>query len=193
MACNEPLYDDETPTISVRDCQLELGHPGAHEYFGKKYPRPVPSGEAEEALDLIHRAAGRQAWELDEREYYVAFEVTNVYLIKVSGEDEDAALKVYSDYDEFPDFSREQAIDGGVEIRRADRYELSNMTGAPFGPRIACPDCGREEMRREWAHNPLRRCHGPIEWRETQASNLQWRYRREFNWGPVYSPALAGA
>ena len=188
MKCEEALYS-EGDTFSYRECQLDLGHAGAHDYFGQKYPRPIPSGDAEEALDLIHRAAGRKAWDLNEREYYIAFEVTNVYLIKVSGESEDAALKSHSDYCDFPDFSREQAIDGSVNIRRATHYELGDMAGSAFGPYIACPGCGQLSMRREWLHNPLRRCHGPIEWRESRAPSLQYRYRREYTWAPVYDAA----
>ena len=35
-------------------------------------------------------------------------------------------------------------------------------------------------------HDPFRRCHGPIQWREnTHASALQWRYSREHKATPM--------
>lgn len=187
MKCNEPLFQDGE-TYSVYDCVLDLCHPGAHEDArGRKYPRPLPSGEAEEILDFIeHGVPQRQRWDLNERQYYVRFEVTNVYLVPVSAESEDAALRQYEDYSDFPDFSHEQAVDGGIEVSRPDRFDLSNLDGSRLGPQVACPDCGALAMRREWIHSPYRRCHGPIEWRETKAPTLRWRYRREFKSAPVY-------
>ncbi|HEY9354075.1 MAG TPA: hypothetical protein VIP28_12525 [Nocardioides sp.] len=187
MKCDEPLFKDGDDD-SFNFCTRDLGHPGAHEdSFRCRYPRPVPSGDAEEILDAIERAVPQhQRWDLDERDYYIKFAVTNVYLVKVSAESEDAALRQYEDYCDFPDFSREHAIDGGVEISRPERWDLDNLKGAPFGPRVACPDCGALAMRREWMHNPYRRCHGPIKWRESKAPSLRYRYSREFKSAPVY-------
>ncbi|MFG2328307.1 hypothetical protein ACGFMM_01640 [Streptomyces sp. NPDC048604] len=186
MKCGEPLFQDGE-TISIYDCVRDLGHPGAHEDArGRKYPRPVPSGDAEEILDFIDRGVPRhQRWDLNEREYYVRFEVTNVYLVPVSAESEDAALRQYEDYSDFPDFSHEQAIDGGIEVSRPDRYDLDNLTGAPIGPQVACPDCGKLSMSRAWYHSPYRRCHGPIEWTETKSPSPRYRYRRAFPQGPT--------
>lgn len=190
MNCDEPLYVDGEG-YSYRDCTLELCHPGSHQdSAGRRYARPLPSGDAEEALSFISDLpVAAKLWDLDEREFYIKFSVTNVYMVKVSAESEDAALKQYSDYCDFPDFSRESPIDGGVEIERPDVHDRSMLTGAPIGPQIACPDCGAVEMRREWFHNPYRKCHGPIEWRETNAAKLQWRYRREFKATPAFDAA----
>lgn len=190
MKCEEALYD-EGDTISTRNCQLDLGHRGDHEYFGKTYPRPVPSGELDPRVTrLIEKAAEKRgAWGLDERQWPIVVEVTSVYIINAPGDSEDEALAYWGNGD-YPDLDGEQAIDGSFGVRRADEYELSaNQPCSPFGPLIACPDCGNQQMRREWLHNPLRRCHGPIQWRESQSPSLQWRYRREFNWGPVYDAA----
>lgn len=186
MKCDEPLIRPGE-TYSSRDCQSELGHLGAHDYFGEKFPRPE-SGEGldPEIADLITKAAGHRSWDLDERQWPIVVEVTSTYVIKVSAETEDEALACWADNNEYPDLDGEQAIDGGFEIRRADRWQRDALTGAPIGPRIACPDCGEQAMRREWFHDPFRKCHGPIEWRENVHSRTpQWRYSREFKATPV--------
>ncbi|MFE5090639.1 hypothetical protein ACFRCI_09590 [Streptomyces sp. NPDC056638] len=184
MKCEEQLYNDGED-YSFRDCQLQLGHSGDHEYFGQKYPRPVPAEPNPDVADLIEQAARKRgAWGLDEVKWPIVVEVTSVYVIKVPGATEDEALQVWED--EYPDLDGEQAIDGGFEIRRIDHWQRGSLTGAPIGPEIACPDCGKQAMRREWFHDPYRRCHGPIEWHEnTHARTLQWRYRREFKATPV--------
>lgn len=186
MKCDEPLIRPGE-TYSSRDCQSELGHPGAHDYFGEKFPRPE-SGEGldPEIADLITKAAGCRSWDLDERQWPIVVEVTSTYVIKVSGETEDEALACWADSGEYPDLDGESAIDGGFEIRRADIYQRNALTGAPFGPHIACPDCGKQAMRREWFHDPFRKCHGPIEWRENVHSRTpRYRYSREFKATPV--------
>ncbi|MFB6776562.1 hypothetical protein ACFCX0_03825 [Streptomyces sp. NPDC056352] len=191
MNCDEPLYADGDD-YSYRDCQLKLGHTGAHEYFGERFPRPEPAdGLDPEISDLIEQAAGSRSWDLDERQYPIVVTVTSVYVIKAPGTTEDEALK-YWDNGDYPDLDGEHAIDGSFEIRRVDKYERTGLTGAPIGPQIACPDCGKQAMRREWYHSPFRKCHGPIEWREnTNARSLQWRYSREHKATPVHALALA--
>ena len=191
MNCDEQLYSDGDD-YSYRDCQLKLGHEGPHEYFGEKFARPVPSGELDpKVADLIQKAADkRRVWGLDERQWPIVVEVTSVYVIKAPGETEDEALAYWDDGGDFPDLDGEQAIDGSYEIRRADKYQrdsLRSYTG--FGPLIACPDCGKQAMRRSWLHNPLRKCHGPIKWRESKAPSLHYRYSREVQ----YTPQLAEA
>ncbi|MFJ2375012.1 hypothetical protein ACIOZL_19715 [Streptomyces sp. NPDC087769] len=184
MKCEEQLYNDGE-TYSSRDCQLQLGHAGHHEYFGQKFPRPVPAEPDADVADLIERAARKQgAWGLDEMQWPIVVEVTSVYVIKAPGATEDEALEYWAGGD-YPDLDGEQAIDGGFEIRRVDRWQRGSLTGAPIGPEIACPGCGKLAMSREWFHDPYRRCHGPIEWRENaHARTLQWRYRREFKATP---------
>ncbi|WP_326768591.1 hypothetical protein OG978_32370 [Streptomyces sp. NBC_01591] len=185
MKCEEQLYNDGE-TYSSRDCQLQLGHAGHHEYFGQKYPRPVPAEPDTDVADLIERAARKHgAWDLDEMQWPIVVEVTSVYVIKAPGATEDEALQVWDNGD-YPDLDGEQAIDGGFEIRRVDRWQRSDVIRcSPFGPQIQCPGCGELAMRREWFHDPFRKCHGPIEWRENaHARTLQWRYRREFQATP---------
>ena len=193
MKCDEELYRDGEE-YSSRDCQLELGHAGAHEYFGEKFPRPEASGELDpEITDLIEKAAGNRAWDLDERQWPIVVEVTSVYVIKAPGATEDEALKYWAGSGDYPNVDGEHCIDGGFEYRRLDHWQRSDAFGtSPVGPRIQCPGCGELAMRREWYHNPLRKCHGPIQWRENvHARSLNWRYSREFKATPIHTLALA--
>ncbi|MFD6281251.1 hypothetical protein ACFWFI_37665 [Streptomyces sp. NPDC060209] len=184
MTCDEPLYP-AGESYSYRDCQLELGHHGDHDYFGEKFPRPVPAEPDPNVEELLKQAATRRnTWGMDERQWPIVVEVTSVYVIKATGATEDEALAYWQD--EYPDLDGEQAIDGGFEVRRADHYQRASLLGAPIGPVIACPDCGKQAMRREWFHDPYRKCHGPIEWRENvHARTLQWRYSREHRATPA--------
>ncbi|MFF8829273.1 hypothetical protein [Streptomyces sp. NPDC015131] len=190
MSCNEQVpYPDLDLTA---DCRLELGHPGAHEsYRGDRFPRPVPSGTATEALALIDEAAGdRRRWDLNEREFLVKVSVTNVYLVKVSAETEDDAIINCPDLSDI-DLRNESPIDGSYDVERPDQYERSMTTGAPIGPKIACPDCGQLSMNRTWYHSPLRKCHGPIEWVETRSPSPRYRWRRKFPDGPSLPAATS--
>lgn len=188
MRCDEPLIAPGED-YSYRDCQLDLGHPGDHDYLGQKFPRPEAAGSLDpEIADLIEAAARKRDahWDLNERQWPIVVEVTNVYVIKAPGETEDEALAYWADSGDYPDLDGEQAIDGGFEIRRTDHYQRASLTGAPIGPRIACPDCGKQAMSREWFHDPFRKCHGPIGWREnTHARTPQWRYSPEYKATPV--------
>lgn len=192
MKCDEQLYD-EGDTFSYRECGLDLGHPGAHQdWGGTKYARPEPSGDLPPAVTaLINRAAEKAnaAWGLNERKYPVVVEVTNVYVIWETGESEDDALSILADDPYHVEVQNEHPIDGDITVRRITDNERSDMTGAALGPYIACPDCGKLSMRPEWLHNPLRRCHGPIQWRESDAWSLRYRYNREHAWAPVYDAA----
>ncbi|NUU22919.1 MAG: hypothetical protein HOV68_15620 [Streptomycetaceae bacterium] len=155
MNCDEPYEGNE-----YEGCMKPVGHAGDHERYGTRWPRPVPSGElSDRVLKLIPGG-----WGSDEREFFLAFEVTNVYLVPVCAESEDEALEMYSDYADLPDFNRYDAVDGDVSVRRPSFDERVGMTGAPIGPQIACPGCGALAMRRSWYHRPLRKCHGPIGW-----------------------------
>ncbi|MFE7105588.1 hypothetical protein ACFU98_10820 [Streptomyces sp. NPDC057575] len=153
MKCAEQLYNDGEK-YSSRDCQLQLGHAGHHEYVGQKYPRPVPAEPDADVADLIEQAAReRGVWGLDEMQWPIVVEVTSVYVIKVPGATEDEALQAWDNGD-YPDLDGEQAIDGGFEIRRVDRWQRGSLTGAPIGPEIACPGCGTLAMRREFKAAP---------------------------------------
>ncbi|MFJ2676335.1 hypothetical protein [Streptomyces sp. NPDC087525] len=193
MNCDEPLYlPDED--YSSRDCQLKLGHTGDHEYFGgQKFPRPEPAEPDLDVADLIEAGGqARRTWGMDEQQWPIVVEVTSVYVIHAPGATEDDALKYWADCGDYPSLDGETTIDGGIEFRRIDRWQRRDLTGAPIGPSIACPDCGKQAMRCEWYHNPYRKCHGPIEWRENaHARTLQWRYQREFKATPAHVPAVA--
>ncbi|MGW6454993.1 hypothetical protein ACWF94_03560 [Streptomyces sp. NPDC055078] len=192
MRCDEPLFN-EGENHSTRDCQLDLGHAGDHDYFGTRYPRPVGAEPDPAVAELIEAAAERAgAWGLDEMQWPIAVEVTSIYVIKAPGATEDEALKYWSDGD-YPDLDGEQAIDGSLIVRRADTHEQGSMLGAPFGPMVACPGCGRLAMRREWYHKPLRRCHGPIEWLESRAPRLSYRYSRNHRATPAHAAPAGGA
>ncbi|OQQ13049.1 hypothetical protein B0675_40235 [Streptomyces sp. M41(2017)] len=170
MKCDEPHEGNE-----FAGCTKELGHAGDHEHFGTRWPRPVPSGElSDRVLKLLPGG-----WGHNEREFYLAFEVTSVYLIPVSAESEDEALEMCGDGSDLPDFNRYQAVDGDVSVRRPYLDERTGMTGSPIGPKIACPGCGELAMSRSWYHRPLRKCHGPIEWTvRTSASGKPWASRK---------------
>jgi hypothetical protein len=191
MKCDEPLYEDGDE-YSSRDCQSDLGHSGDHDYFGRRFPRPVVGSLAPELEQLLERAAAeRNALGVDERQWPIVVEVTSVYVIKAPGNTEDEAL-AYWDGGDYPDLEGEQAIDGSFEIRRADRYQLDGLRGyTGFGPQVACPDCGRTAMQRSWYHDPFRKCHGPIEWREYEhAKGLRWRYSRDHKATPAITEAV---
>lgn len=182
MKCDEPYKGND-----FEGCMKELGHPGDHERFGTSWPRPRPAGDlSDDILDLIPQPQFG-----DERQYFIAFEVTNVYLIPVSAESEDDALQQYDDWVDLPDFSRETAIDGDVTVRRPTYSDRLSLTGAPIGPKIACPDCGKLAMQRSWFHNPMRKCHGPIEWTETRAPSPRYRWSRKHQAHAGYGQAVS--
>jgi hypothetical protein len=179
VKCNEPY-----PQGSYEQCTRDLCHNGDHEYFGKKWPRLVPA-EPNEDVDVLLSRADREtrAWGTDERSYPVVIERTVTYVYWVDASSEDHALKsVASDTWEI-DLSKETGLDCSDEVRRLDKFEweeaFRSEIGYEYGPRIQCPGCGRSSFRREWFHDPMRKCHGPIEWRETQAPNPHYRWSRE--------------
>jgi hypothetical protein len=192
MNCDEPLYRDGDD-YSSRDCQLKLGHSGDHDYFGEKFPRLEVAEPDPGITALIDAAASKQGrWDLDEVQWPIVVEVTTVYVIKAPGATEDEALANYSD--EYPDLDGERAIDGSFEVRRLDSWQHRDTIGTgPFGPHIKCPGCGELAMTRAWYHNPLRKCHGPIQWRETQAPSLRYRYSREHKPTPAHNARQAVA
>lgn len=188
MNCDEPLYRDGED-YSSRDCQLKLGHSGDHDYFGEKFPRLELAEPDPDITNLIDAAAHKRGiWGLDEVQWPIVVEVTTVYVIKAPGATEDEALANYSD--EYPDLDGEHAIDGSFEVRRLDNWQHRDTLGTgSFGPYIQCSGCGKLAMKREWYHNPLRKCHGPIQWHETQAPSLRYRYSREHKATPAYNAA----
>ncbi|UOB09138.1 hypothetical protein MQE23_08740 [Streptomyces sp. HP-A2021] len=179
MKCEESY-----PQGSYEECQLDLGHRGDHEYFGKKWARPEPAEPNEDVDVLLSRAVREaRAWGTEERSYPVVIERTQTYVIWVDADCEDSALKNAADDSWEIDTSKEMPIDGSDLVRRLDKFERTEAfrseIGSEYGPRIQCPDCGRSSFRREWFHNPMRKCHGPIEWDETQAPSPRYRWYRK--------------
>lgn len=183
---------ETNPEETYQECQRDLGHAGSHEYFSTRWARPVPAILDDDIEDMIlagARSLGRsREWDLNERDYYVAFEVTNVYLVKVSAESEDEAIGQFDD-GEWPDFSREQAIDGNVDVRRPTEFERQDVDPETLGPQIACPECGKLSMSPRWFHDPYRKCHGPIQWRP----GYNGRAYREYVQTPVHAAPKAVA
>ena len=179
MKCSEPH-----PQASYEECQLDLCHRGDHEYFGKKWARPElaePNEDIEVLLDRADRET--RAWGTDERRYPVIIERTVTYVYWADAASEDDALKhTASDTWEI-DLSKEVGIDCTDEVRRLEKWErhdaFRSEMGYEFGPRIECPDCHRQSFRREWFLDPMRKCHGPIKWRESKAPNIRYRWSRE--------------
>lgn len=179
MKCHEPY-----PEGSYEECQLDLGHRGDHEYFGKRWSRPEPA-ESDENVEVLLDRADREAraWGTEERSYPVVIERTLTYVVWVDADGEDNALKNAADDAWEMDLSKESPIDGSDEVRRLEKWErqeaFRSEMGSEFGPRIQCPDCRRQSFRREWFHDPLRKCHGPIEWHESSAPNPRYRWDRK--------------
>ncbi|MFJ3878008.1 hypothetical protein ACIPW5_11165 [Streptomyces sp. NPDC090077] len=166
MKCSET-----NPNETYQECQKELKHSGDHEYYSHRWPRPEPAGLDEDVEDALlaaeHRVPQHLQWSLHKREYLVAFEVTTTYLVRVSAKSEDDALNRYADYCDYPNFANEDAVDGSVEARRLTEWERSDHEHSQqLGPEIACPSCGRLSMHPRWFHDPYKKCHGPIQWKQ---------------------------
>lgn len=180
MKCAESYPDG-----SYQECQLDLGHRGDHEYVGIKWARLEPAEPNEAVAELLENSIPARVYGVNERSYPVLVEATTTYVVWVDAETEDDALAYWADDPTDLRLDGLTAIDGSLEIQRLDRWQRqdafrSRQQQQGIGPRIACPDCGALAMLREWHHKPLRKCHGPIEWRETRSDCLEWRYRREF-------------
>lgn len=196
MKCEEPLFQEDT-AYPLYYCLRDLRHPGDHEDArGRRYPRVVACGLDEDLNDLITAGhnVGRDLYDLDEREFPVVVETTTRYVVWVSAESEDDALHYVGDDPTDLELSHYQAIDGDIEVQRMDRHLVteayaSRHHGSKIGPEIACPDCGALAFRREWFHDPYRRCHGPIQWRESRIG----RPRRDFHATPVHTPKAVTA
>ncbi|MGW6872847.1 hypothetical protein ACWGHA_10990 [Streptomyces xanthophaeus] len=171
---------ETNPDETYQECQKDLEHSGDHEYFSYRWPRPEPAELDEDVEGLLleaERAFGRhKLWDLNNRDYYVAFEVTTTYLVRVAAESEDAALSQYDNTFEYPNFDHEDAVDGAVEVRRITEWERSDHEHASeLGPEIACPSCGRLSMHPRWFHDPLKKCHGPIQWIQHTPTSRPYR------------------
>ncbi|MFD9152266.1 hypothetical protein ACFWDF_34545 [Streptomyces diastaticus] len=187
MKCNEPM-----PNGSYRECDRELLHEGAHSYLGQTWPRLEPEVN-EEIADLIAKAAGPMVapWELNERRFPVIVERTTTYLMWQEAESEDEALAALEDDYEI-DLTHGMVITGDQEVRRPNQWERREATvaaGGRLGPQLQCPDCGDLSFTRAWYHDPLRWCHGPIEWVQHSRTSRTYRQPRR---APVYVDAEQG-
>ncbi|MFD9567713.1 hypothetical protein [Streptomyces sp. NPDC059994] len=190
MKCADPKPDG-----TYEECDRDLGHSGDHAYLNRRWPRLTPAEPDWDVQELLDAALPRDAWGVQERSYPVVVIETVAKVIWVDAENQDRALGYYEDdWSDVP-LSGADTISADLEFRRPDRFELkealeARRSGVKVGPLVACPDCGVTAFCREWFHKPLRRCHGPIEWREnSRATSPSWRYRREFRTTPVYDAA----
>ncbi|MFF8902600.1 hypothetical protein ACF082_34600 [Streptomyces lydicus] len=173
MKCEQPLFEDGQ-TYSIYDCVLDLRHAGAHEDArGRKYPRALALGLDEDLNDLITEGhnVGHNLSDLDDREYPVIVETVTRYVLWVSAPSEDDALAYYGADPTDISLTGETAIDGSIEVQRMDHLDVheafaSRHRGQKIGPQIQCPDCRKLSFTREAYHDPYRRCHGQIEWRQ---------------------------
>jgi hypothetical protein len=184
MKCGEPK-----PDSSYETCDRDLKHVGDHSYLGRRWPRLKPADGDWDVNELLDNQTPRNAWGVMERSFPIVVTETITRLIWVEAETEDQALAYGGDDPtELP--SGGEVLDGSLEFERPDRWQRQaaftpNRIESKIGPLVACPDCGAEALRREWLHNPMRKCHGPIEWRETSNPNPRWRWRREYQSTPV--------
>ncbi|MGW4759577.1 hypothetical protein [Streptomyces chartreusis] len=185
MKCGEPK-----PGSSYATCDNKLKHRDDHTYLGDRWPR-VRLAEPDEDVDVLLSRAAREAgaWSAEERSFPIVVTETIVRVIWVDAENEDQALAYWGeDPTDLP--SDGEVLDGSFEFERPDKWQRqaafrANRFESKIGPLVVCPGCNAESFRREWMHNPLRKCHGPIEWRETGLSNPRNRWRREFKATPV--------
>lgn len=187
MKCASPYPDG-----SYQECQEKLGHSGQHTYPGLKWPRLEPAELDMDIEILLDRAARqRNVWDLNDREYPVVIERTLTYVLWVDADSEDSALKSTASDSWEISLSKETPTDCSDEVRRLDEFERPAAFEAEgmqtwIGPEIACPDCARTAFRREWYHDPFRRCHGPIVWMKHPGAI---RAYRQYNATPVHGAA----
>lgn len=189
MKCGEPK-----PGSSYATCDRDLKHNGDHGYLNDRWPRVEPA-EPDLDVDVLLSRAAREAgaWGMAERSFPIVVTETIVRVIWVEAETEDQALAYWGeDPSELP--SGGEVLDGSFEFERPDRWQRQaaftpNRIEGKVGPLVACPECGAKAFRRSWIHNPLRKCHGPIDWRETSNSNPRWQWRREYQSTPAFDAA----
>ncbi|MFJ9740882.1 hypothetical protein [Streptomyces sp. NPDC101166] len=188
MKCGEPM-----PGSSYQACDRDLKHSGDHAYLGQRWPRPVPAGPDWGVQDFLEDAIPATAWGIEERSYPIIMTETITRVIWVDAENEDKALAYWGD-DPSERPSGGEVLDGSLDFERPDNWQRQAAFEAircqsKIGPLVTCPGCGAEAFRREWMHNPMRKCHGPIEWRETPSKNPRFQWRREFKSTPAYDSA----
>ncbi|MFE6426780.1 hypothetical protein ACFVOB_15080 [Streptomyces rochei] len=167
MKCGEPM-----PGGSYQTCDQELKHSGDHSYLRDRWPRLQPAERDWAVQELLEDATPATAWGVDERSFPIIVTETITRVLWVDAESEDKALAYWADdYCDIP-LRDAQVIDGALDFERPDVYQrreafesAATRQERKIGPLVPCPDCGREDFRREWLHDPYRKCHGPIRWR----------------------------
>jgi hypothetical protein len=177
MKCASPYPDG-----SYQECQLDLGHSGQHTYPGLKWPRLEPAELDPAIADLLDETMPPRTWGVDERSYPVVVVATTVYIKWVDAESEDKALAYWADDPTDLGLDNADSIDCSLEIQRPDQWQRQDALRATrlenkVGPLVKCPGCDAQALRREWMHNPLRKCHGPIEWRQIGNGRAYREYR----------------
>ena len=188
MKCGEPK-----PGSNYATCDRDLKHSGDHAYLSDRWPRVQPAEPDEDVHEFIEDALPRDAWGVDERSFPIIVTETVTRVLWVDAENEDRAL-AYWDGGDYPSLDNTEVLDACLEFERPDKYQRqaafkANRFEQKVGPLVPCPDCGAEAFRREWMHNPMRKCHGPIEWRETPSQNPRFQWRREFKSAPAFDAA----
>lgn len=183
MKCASPY-----PEGSYQECQRDLGHSGLHEYLGTTWPRLEPAELDPAIADLLAETMPPRTWGVDERSYPVVVVESRTHIVWVDAESEDEALAYWAD--DYADLRLDHStvIDGDLDFQRPDQWQRQDALKATrlenrFGPLVKCPGCDAEAFRREWMHNPLRKCHGPIEWRKA----YNGRAYREYRSTPVHT------
>lgn len=180
MKCGEPKPGD-----SWRECDQELKHSGPHRYLNESWPRVTASVGDLDVRSLLDETRPANAWGLEQRRFPIVVVETVTRVLWVDAESEDDAIAYWAnDYSDI-DLNEGTVLDGDLEFRRLEAFERDGLRSMPLGPAIACPECGDLAMARSWYHNPLRKCHGPIEWTETKAPNPKYRWRRKFQRTPI--------
>lgn len=186
MKCGEPQ-----PGSSYKACDSELKHRTDHTYLNERWPRLQPNEPDWDVQELLDNQTPRDAWGVMDRSFPIIVTETVTRVLWVDAETEDKALAYWGDGGDYPSLDGIEVLDGYLEFERPDKYQRqaafrANRLESKIGPLVICPGCGAQAFRREWMHNPMRKCHGPIEWRETQSKNPSYQWRREFKSTPVY-------
>jgi hypothetical protein len=190
MKCGEPK-----PGSSYATCDSDLKHRGDHTYLNNRWPRVQPAEPDWDVQQLLEDAIPANTWGVEERSFPIIVTETVTRVLWVDAENEDQALAYWGEGGDFPSLENTEVLDADLEFERPDKYQRqgafkANRFESKIGPLVPCPDCGKQAFRREWMHDPMRKCHGPIEWRETRSTSPQYRWRREFKSTPAYDATL---
>ncbi|GHI91315.1 hypothetical protein [Streptomyces olivaceus] len=165
MKCGEPM-----PGGIYQNCDQELKHTGGHAYLRDRWPRVEPAAPDWDVQELLEDATPATAWGVNERSFPIVVTETITRVLWVDAETEDEALAYWADdYCDIP-LKSADIIDGYLDFERPDEHQRTeafraNRAEQRIGPLVPCPDCGRQDFRRAWFHDPYRKCHGPIRWR----------------------------